>query len=104
MTVAAAFQFADPIVAGLNFVLFAASLAAALAAFLHCTFQRGEAFHAVGTLPKGAWLGLTGGGAVLILLANWSSMLGMIGVVGALVYLLDVRPALRDIVDGHGQW
>jgi hypothetical protein len=28
----------------------------------------------------------------------------MIAVAAALVYLLDLRPALRDAVDGHGSW
>jgi hypothetical protein len=28
----------------------------------------------------------------------------MIGLAAAGVYLLDVRPGLRDVTDGHGPW
>ncbi len=72
-------------------------------AFVHCLTQRADAFQAVGTLTKGLWLGLTGGAVVLTLLFSWTSLFGVIGVVAAAVYLLDVRPALREATNG-GHW
>lgn len=72
--------------------------------FVHCMFQRREAFPALGTLPKGIWLALTGGAAVLTLLLGLSpstSMIGLIGLIAGAVYLLDVKPRLRDLTDGN---
>lgn len=74
-------------------------------AFVSCLTQRSDAFPAVGTLPKGAWLAIIGGTALLsaISLAG-VSIIGLIAIAGAAIYLLDVRPAIRDVVDGHGPW
>ena len=47
---------------------------------------------------------LTGGAFVFTLLIGLFSIIGMIPVAAALIYLLDTRPALRDAVDGHGSW
>ncbi|WP_436525928.1 DUF2516 family protein [Actinoplanes sp. HUAS TT8] len=74
-------------------------------AFVHCLTQRGAAFQALGTLPKGAWaviIGLCG------LLTWWGSsalgIFGLVGIAASMIYLLDVRPGLRDIADGKGFW
>jgi Protein of unknown function (DUF2516) len=74
------------------------------AAFINCLTQRAEAFPVVGSVPKAGWLALTFGALVLTLLLSTFSIFGMVAVAVALVYLLDVRPALRDAVDGHGSW
>jgi len=81
-------------------------LVISLVACVHCLLQRAEAFAAIGTLSKGVWLLLTGGSvlAALISLAPDLGILGLIAVTIAAIYLLDVRPALRDAVDGHGPW
>ena len=74
-------------------------------AFVNCLTQRAEAFGVVGRIPKGGWLAMNGGAVLVTLLfGSVGSILGMIAVVVALVYLLDLRPALRDAVDGHGSW
>jgi Protein of unknown function (DUF2516) len=74
-------------------------------AFVHCLTQRGSAFQALGTLPKGAWaviLGVCG----LLTFAGRSALgiFGLIGIAAAMIYLFDVRPGLRDIADGKGFW
>jgi uncharacterized protein DUF2516 len=102
----AAPNFVDPILFVVNLVFYIAALVIEVVAFGNCLFQRSDAFPAIGTLPKGAWLALTGG-SVLITLLFTQSPIGMIGIILitiAAVYLLDVRPALRDAVDGHGPW
>jgi hypothetical protein len=76
-----------------------------LVALVHCAVQKSDAFRAIGSLSKGIWLLLIAGSMVLTLLIG-SSPLGLIGLVGliaASVYLLDVRPGLRDLRSG-GLW
>jgi hypothetical protein len=86
-------------------VLLAIAVVVEMWAFIHCVTRRSAAFTAVGSVPKGAWVAMTGGALVLTLLFGFvRSPLGAIAVAIALVYLLDVRPALRDAVDGRGGW
>jgi Protein of unknown function (DUF2516) len=88
-----------------TWVLTVVCLIIELWAFLNCLTQRAEAFGVVGRIPKGGWLAMTGGAVLVTLLfGTVGSFLGLIAVVVAGVYLLDVRPALRDAVDGHGSW
>lgn len=79
------------------------------AAFLHCVVQRNDAFAAIGTMSKSIWLALIGGGELLTAVSPnlGFGFLGPFGLIAAgifAVYLLDIRPALRDAVDGHGSW
>ncbi|GAA1598720.1 DUF2516 family protein [Actinoplanes couchii] len=79
------------------------SLAVQLVALVHCLMQRGPGFQALGTLPKGAWAAIIG--VCLVITATGRiMMITMIGVAAALVYLLDVRPGLKDLSDGKGFW
>lgn len=74
-------------------------------AFVHCLTQRSDAFPAIGTLPKGAWLAILGVALLLTLLFFGPvSIFGLIGIAAASVYLLDVRIGLRDLTDGKGFW
>ncbi|RSM51734.1 DUF2516 domain-containing protein [Actinoplanes sp. ATCC 53533] len=73
-------------------------------AFIHCVTQRGDGFQAIGTLPKGAWLAILAVCMVLTLLLGATGIFGLVGVAAALIYLLDVRPGLRDLSDGKGFW
>jgi hypothetical protein len=100
----AATNFAYPITGWFQFGLNLVILVVELFAFVNCATQRADAFSAVGSVSKGGWLALTGGALLFSLLLGFISLFGMIAVAAALVYLLDVRPALRDAVDGHGPW
>ena len=79
------------------------------ASFLHCIVQRTDAFPAIGTMSKTIWLALIGGGELLTAISP-SVGLGFLGIFPLIaagifaVYLLDIRPTLRDAVDGHGSW
>ena len=99
-------QFYLPVMIYTGYVLFVLTLVVEVVAFLHCLVQRSEAFQAIGTWSKGIWLLIIGGSALFVLLGVGSSsvlagIVGLIPIVAALVYLLDVRPARRD---GHGPW
>jgi hypothetical protein len=105
----AAPQFYTYVISYLNLALYIFALVIEVVAFAHCLVQRPDAFPAINTLPKGAWLALTGGSVLVTLIflassGNVTGMLGLITITVAAVYLLDVRPALRDAVDGHGPW
>ena len=78
-------------------------------ALLHSVVQRADAFPAIGTMSKTMWLAMIGGGVLLAALSRplglgYISLFTLISVGISAVYLLDVRPALRDAVDGHGSW
>ena len=73
--------------------------------FVHCLVQRPDAFPAIGTLSKGIWLAMIG--VPPLVYAAHSTAFGILGLIAitiAAVYLLDVRPALRDAVEGDGSW
>ena len=91
----------------ISLIVLVASLIVQAVAIIHCATQRGDGFQAIGTLPKGAWIAIlavcfvltwfgVGGGA--------TGIFGLIGVAAALIYLLDVRPGLKDLTDGKGFW
>jgi hypothetical protein len=92
-----------------NYVVLFFCLAVELVALVHCSIQRTEAFAAIGTLSKTAWLGMIGAGLLLtaispFLLIGPLNLFAMAAITVSAIYLLDVRPALRDAVDGHGSW
>ncbi|MDP9821839.1 DUF2516 family protein [Nocardioides massiliensis] len=67
-------------------------------AFIDAVSHRAEAFPAADKLTKQAWLLITG----IFLAAHmimWSplGLINIVGTVAAFVYLLDVRPALRQV-------
>jgi len=97
--------FYDVVVRYIDLTLLIGALVIEVVSFGHCLVQRPDGFPAINTLPKGGWLALTGG-AILVTLLSLSAVgiLGMIAIAIAGVYLLDIRPALRDAVDGHGPW
>jgi len=93
----------------INYVVLFFCLAVELWALLHCVIQRAEPFAAIGTLSKAAWLGMIGAGLLLtalspFLLIGPLNLFALAAVTVSAIYLLDVRPALRDAVDGHGSW
>jgi uncharacterized membrane protein len=99
--------FYDDVASLISLVVSIVSLIVQAIALIHCVTQRGDGFQAIGTLPKGAWIAIllvcflltilgVGGGA--------TGIFGLIGIAAALIYLLDVRPGLRDLTDGKGFW
>jgi hypothetical protein len=102
---ATAAPFYIHVVNTVNLLLVIFTVVLEVVAFVHCLVQRPDAFAAINTLPKGAWLAMIGGSALLTLIAGgFLLMLALIAITIAAVYLLDVRPALRDAIDGRGSW
>jgi hypothetical protein len=70
-------------------------------AFVHAALQRADAFTAADKMSKPAWLGITGGGALmLILLRGPTTILWIAGLVAVLVYIVDVRPKVTEVQKG----
>ncbi len=71
--------------------------------------RRADAFAAADKQTKGTWIGITVACAVVLGLAIVSpifapqSLLWLAAMIGILVYLVDVRPRLRE-VSGPGRW
>lgn len=72
-------------------------------AFVDALTHRPDAYAAAGKLTKPAWGIITGLSLVahMLLLNNPLSLLNLVGAVGSIVYIVDVRPALRSVT-GRG--
>jgi hypothetical protein len=100
--------FYHTVVSAISITLFVVTMTTEIVAFFHCLFQRAPGFIAIGTLSKSVWLAMIGGSTLFVLLlagtgaSAINGMLSLIPIAVALVYLLDIRPALRD--GGRGPW
>jgi len=93
------------IVNAISLVVLVALLAMELVAFVDCAIRRGDAFPAAGKLTKPGWLLITGLSPVLTwLFPPYFRILGLVGVIASIVYLVDVRPAVKEIGGGRGRW
>lgn len=73
-------------------------------AFLDAIRRRTDAFPAAGKLTKPIWLGILGFSlAVQIVILMPLNFLNLLGAVAAIVYLVDVKPALTSIEGGRGR-
>lgn len=83
-------------------VLGVALLALKIWALVDACLRPGAAFPAAGKLTKLIWVAIL---VVAVLLSGLSvlSLFGLVGTVAAVVYLVDVRPAVRGLRPG-GPW
>lgn len=75
-----------------------------LFAFFHALLQRPDAYTAIDRMTKPAWLGITAGGTLALVLFGLSGIgwiLWIGGLVAALVYIVDVRPRLIEVQRGN---
>jgi hypothetical protein len=96
--------FFDDVRYYLDVTLLIVSVVVQAVALIHCLTQRGAGFQAIGTLPKGAWAGIIGVCLALTMVTYGYMLISMIGIAAALVYMLDIRPGLKDLSDGKGFW
>jgi len=84
-------------------VLYLAAQALTVWAFVDALVRPANGFVATGKLTKPAWLAITGLAAVILYLTkNPIALLGLPAVIAAVVYLVDVRPAVRGLRRGNG--
>ena len=83
-------------------VLGLGALALKVWALADAIYRPGPAYVAAGKLTKPAWIAIT---AVALVLGGTSvlGLFGLIALVAAIVYLVDVRPAVREVASG-GPW
>lgn len=74
----------------------------ALFAFVDAAIHREDAYRAADKNTKGFWLIILGIAAAVMKLFSLLSFLPVIGLVAVIVYMVDVRPALRDVA-GKGR-
>ena len=71
-------------------------------AFVDCVRRPAAAFPAVGRVSKILWLILTGAAALTGLLPGFTlNIIGIAGLVAALIYLFDVRTRIVDLLGGR---
>ncbi|GGR01334.1 MULTISPECIES: DUF2516 family protein [Kitasatospora] len=75
-------------------------------AFVDAAIRRDDAYRAADKKTKGFWLVVLGLalGADLLFGANpLTGLLTLVGLVAAIVYVVDVRPAIKLLTDGRGR-
>ncbi|WP_059005836.1 DUF2516 family protein [Streptomyces specialis] len=79
--------------------IFLGLLLLSLYALVHAALQREDAFRAVDKQTKPFWLLILGITVVVQLLIPWL-LLVLAGTIATIVYLVDVRPAVRSVSGG----
>ncbi|MEE3849814.1 DUF2516 family protein [Gordonia sp. LSe1-13] len=85
---------------GQNLILLLLTLVAGVAAavaLIHAAMQRKDAFPAVDRQSKVIWVSILAAATLFIWLFGAVNLLGIIGVVAMLVYIVDVRPRVDEI-------
>jgi hypothetical protein len=77
------------------------TLALALWAFIDALIRPAAGYVAAGKLTKPGWLAITGLALLVIWFFTPMSFLGLPAVIAAVVYLVDVRPAVRGLRRGN---
>jgi di/tricarboxylate transporter len=91
---------------GVFLIIHVAILVVIVYAFVDSLLHTDAAYRAAGKLHKTAWVTIL----VVAFLFSLAGFLSVIGLIAALIYLLDVRPAVRGISGGsssqgpYGPW
>ena len=86
-------------------VLFWATLALTVWAFVDSLVRPAAGYVAAGKLTKPGWAAILGLAVLIIFLTGTPlSFLGLPAVIAAIVYLVDVRPAVRGLSRGGSNW
>jgi hypothetical protein len=81
--------------------LFWVALALTLWAFVDSLMRPAAGFVAAGKLTKPGWAAITGLSIAIIYFFGPMSFLGLPAIIAAVVYLVDVRPAVRGLRRGN---
>ena len=83
------------------FVLYWGVLALTVWAFVDALIRPANGFVAAGKLTKPGWAAITGLAALIVFWQGPMSFLGLPAVIAAVVYLVDVRPAVKGLRRGN---
>ncbi len=89
---------------GLLTIIAVAVLVVQAWALIDCITRPSNAFEAAGKLTKPAWVAITAIALAVAFLFGSLGILGLAGVVASIVYLVDVRPAIKEIQGGGNRW
>ena len=82
-------------------ILFYGALALTAWAFVDSLIRPAPAFVAAGKLTKPGWAAITGLATAVVYFIGPMTFLGLPAVIAAIVYLVDVRPAVRGLRRGN---
>ncbi|MFP5370251.1 MAG: DUF2516 family protein [Actinomycetes bacterium] len=85
----------------LQYLLYWSVLALALWALVDALVRPASGFVAAGKLTKPGWVAITALATLLLFWQGPMSLLGLPAVIAAVVYLVDVRPAVRALRRGN---
>lgn len=77
------------------------ALALAAWAFVDALIRPASAFVAAGKLTKPGWVAITGLAIAILYFFSLMSFLGLPAIIASIVYLVDVRPAVRGLRRGN---
>ncbi len=80
------------------------ALALTLWAFVDSLIRPANGFVAAGKLTKPGWAAITGIAAAVVYWFGPMTFLGLPAIIAAVVYLVDVRPAVRGVQRGNSPW
>ena len=84
--------------------LYWATLALTVWALVDAVIRPAAGYVAAGKLTKPAWAAITALAAVVLYVSGPMTFLGLPAVIAAVVYLVDVRPAVRGVQRGNSPW
>lgn len=100
-------EFVDSVIIAITYALEIGAAIMGVFAVVDAGSRRPDAFAAADKQTKGTWSGITAGCAVVSVLGllvqgpfGALSLLWLAALIGDLVYLLDVRPKLREVQRG----
>ena len=73
-------------------------------ALVDCIIRPPQAFPAASKLTNPAWLAFTGIALFIGVVFGPLHFLGLAATVASIVYLVDVRPAVREVQGGGNRW
>ena len=79
-------------------------LALSVWAFVDALIRPANGYVAAGKLTKAAWVAITAIAGLILYFMGPLSFFGLFTVIAAIVYLVDVRPAIRGLRRGNSSW
>lgn len=83
---------------GITMIIYVVFAVLKIWAFVDCLRQRKDAFPAVNRQTKTLWLVLTGISALTGLVIDPLGIIGIAGVVVALIYLFEIKPKIQELI------
>jgi hypothetical protein len=103
--VALAVLFYLTVTSYLTWLILIAMVIVEVVALVNCLSQRADAFPVVGSLSKNQWTAMLLGSVMATIICTFIfPLISFVAITAAAVYMLDVRPALRDATNGSGNW